>query len=162
VRRSTASFVRHQEAASDAPHFAGLAHGDPAVSRAQEFIHIRDGQGLSLDAIAAEARLGRRTLLRRFAAATGLSPVAYCQAVRLARARELLGAGWSIKEVAASLGYADAGSFGRAFRRIHGEAPGASRAETARASRDAAPGVPVPSWPQARAARDAAPGSGAV
>jgi AraC-like DNA-binding protein len=78
--------------------------------------------------MARAAGLERRTLLRRFASATGMSPIEYCRAVRIARARELLeGGNISQKQIAQSLGYKDVASFARVFRKITGLAPGAYR-----------------------------------
>jgi transcriptional regulator GlxA family with amidase domain len=91
---------------------------------------MRDGQGVSLAALATTAGLERRTLLRRFASATGTTPIEYCRRVRIARARELLeGGDTSQKEIAQSLGYKDVASFARAFRKAIGSAPGAYRKE---------------------------------
>jgi transcriptional regulator GlxA family with amidase domain len=68
-------------------------------------MHKRDGQGVTLAAMATAAGLQQRTLPRRFANATGMTPIEYCRAVRVARARELLEGGeLSQKEIAASLG----------------------------------------------------------
>ena len=70
----------------------------------------------------------RRTFLRRFANATGMTPIGYCRAVRIARARELLeGGNTPQKEIAQSLGYKDVASFARVFRKVTGLAPGAHR-----------------------------------
>jgi len=78
--------------------------------------------------MATAAGLERRTLLRRFASATGMSPIEYCRAVRIARARELLkGGDTSQKQIAQSLGYKDVASFARVFRKAIGSAPGAYR-----------------------------------
>lgn len=78
--------------------------------------------------MAAGAGLERRTFLRRFANATGMTPIEYCRAVRIARARELLECGNTPqKEIAQSLGYEDVASFARAFRKVTGLAPGAHR-----------------------------------
>jgi transcriptional regulator GlxA family with amidase domain len=82
---------------------------------------MRDGRGVSLAAIATAAGLERRTLLRRFASATGMTPIEYCRAVRVARARELLEEGdTSQKQIAQSLGYKDVASFARVFRKAVG------------------------------------------
>ena len=44
--------------------------------KAQEWVHMRDGRGVSLAALATAAGLERRTLLRRFASATmGITPI---------------------------------------------------------------------------------------
>ena len=132
VRAETARFVLTGHAAGAAPHFAGFtprqAHGDTAIRKAQEFVHLRDGQGVSLASMAAAARLERRTFLRRFTSATGVAPIEYCRAVRIARAREWLEASnMPLKKIAETLGYGDVSSFARAFRRAHGVPPAAYR-----------------------------------
>jgi transcriptional regulator GlxA family with amidase domain len=132
IRAETARFVLDDPAAAEARYFSGFAppltHGDGAVLKAQEWVHLRGGTGVSLAAMATEAGLERRTLLRRFASATGMTPVEYCRCVRVARARELLeGGDTSQKEIAESLGYKDVASFARAFRKAIGSAPGAYR-----------------------------------
>jgi len=71
---------------------------------------------------------GLGAFFRRFASATGMTPIEYCRAVRIARARELLEFGNTPqKEIAHSLGYKDVASFARVFRRALGLAPGAYR-----------------------------------
>jgi transcriptional regulator GlxA family with amidase domain len=132
VRVETARFALDDPAAGEARYFTGFAppqtHGDRAVLKAQEWVHMRDGTGVCLAALARAAGLERRTLLRRFASATGMTPIEYCRRVRIARARELLeGGDTSQKEVAESLGYKDVASFARAFRKTVGSAPGAYR-----------------------------------
>ena len=137
VRAETARFVLADTAAGEARYLTGFAppqtHGDKAVSKAQEWVHMRDGRGVSLAAMASVAGLDRRTLLRRFASATGMSPIKYCRGVRIARARELLeGGDTSQKQIAESLGYKDVASFARVFRNAVGSAPGAYRKRFAR------------------------------
>jgi transcriptional regulator GlxA family with amidase domain len=132
VRAKTARFILSDAAASEARYFPGFSprqtQGDRAVLKAQEWVHIRDGRGISLASMAAAARLERRTFLRRFANATGMTPIEYCRAVRIARARELLECGNTPqKEIAQSLGYRDVASFARVFRKVTGLAPGAYR-----------------------------------
>src|SRR3984893_4170666 len=129
MRAETARFVLSGSAAGDARYFTGFAppqtHRDRAVLKAQEWVHMRDGRGVSLTAMATAAGLERRTLLRRFASATGMTPIEYCRAVRTARARELLeGGDTSQKQIAQSLGYKDVASFARAFSKAMGETPG--------------------------------------
>ena len=137
VRTETARFALADTAAGEAHYLTGFAppqtHGDKAVSKAQEWVHMRDGRGVSLATMASVAGLDRRTLLRRFASATGMSPIKYCRGVRIARARELLeGGDTSQKRIAESLGYKDVASFARVFRKAMGSAPGAYRKRFAR------------------------------
>ena len=132
VRAETARFILSNPAASEARYFPGFAprqtHGDTAVLKAQEWVHLRDGREVSLTCMAGAAGLERRTFLRRFANATGMTPIEYCRAVRIARARELLeGGNTPQKEIAQSLGYKDVTSFARVFRKVTGLAPGAHR-----------------------------------
>jgi transcriptional regulator GlxA family with amidase domain len=131
TKAKTARFVL-SDAAGEARYFMGFAppqiHGDKAVLKAQEWVHMRDGRGVSLAAMATAAGLEQRTLLRRFASATGMTPIEYCRTVRIARARELLEGGeFSQKEITASLGYKDVATFSRVFRKATGLAPGAYR-----------------------------------
>ena len=132
MRAETARFALDDPAAGEAHYFTGFAppqtHGDKAVLKAQEWAHMRDGTNVSLAALATAAGLERRTLLRRFASATGMTPIEYSRRVRIARARELLeGGDTSQKQIAESLGYKDVASFARAFRKAVGSAPGAYR-----------------------------------
>ena len=132
VRAETARFILSDPAASQARYFPGfvpkLSHRDTAVLKAQEWVHIRDGRDVSLASMAAAAGLERRTFLRRFATATGMTPIEYCRAVRIARARELLERGNTPqKEIAESLGYQDVASFARVFRKVTGWSPGVYR-----------------------------------
>jgi AraC-like DNA-binding protein len=88
---------------------------------------MRDGQNVTLAAVATAAGLERRRLLRRFANATGMTPIGYCRAVRIARARELLEGGeLSEKEIAAPAGYRNVTSFAPVFRSC-GLGPGVYR-----------------------------------
>lgn len=137
VRAEMARFVLADRVASEARYFTGFAppqmHGDSAVLKAQAWVHMRDGRGVSLAALATASGLARRTLLRRFASATGMTPIEYCRRVRIARARELLEGGeLSQKEIAQSLGYGDVASFARAFRKAAGSAPGDYRKKFSR------------------------------
>jgi transcriptional regulator GlxA family with amidase domain len=132
VRAETARFVLSDPFAEQAHYFPGFApkqaHGDTAVLKAQEWVHIRDGRDISLASMASAAGLERRTFLRRFANATGMTPIEYCRAVRNARARELLTSGNTPqKAIAQSLGYKDVASFARVFRKITGLPPGEYR-----------------------------------
>jgi transcriptional regulator GlxA family with amidase domain len=132
VKAATARFVLSDPASSEARYFVGFppprSHRDKAVLKAQSWVHMRDGRGVSLAAMAAIAGLQRRTFLCRFANATGMTPLEYCRGVRIARARELLISGDTPqKMIAQSLGYRDVASFARVFRKATGKAPGAYR-----------------------------------
>lgn len=79
---------------------------------------------LSVEVLAARAHLGARHFSRRFAQVFGMTPAAYVEQLRLDEARKRLGApGQTVDSVAASVGYASADSFRRAFERRFGLAP---------------------------------------
>jgi hypothetical protein len=60
IRAETATFVLADPAAGEARYFTGFAppqtHGDRAVFKAQEWVHMRDGRGVSLAAMAVARR----------------------------------------------------------------------------------------------------------
>lgn len=101
-----------------------FSHGDEAIARAQRHIHRKEGRALGLADIAREAGLEKRTLIRRFAAATGHTPLDYCRSIRVARAKEWLES--TTRPVAAigwMVGYSDPKAFTRAFRKVTGLSP---------------------------------------
>jgi AraC family transcriptional regulator of arabinose operon len=74
--------------------------------------------------LSAMAALSRAQFTRRFTAHTGLPPVHYVIRTRIDRARQLLTEGaMSVSEVAAVLGYPDAASFSRQYRKATGKPP---------------------------------------
>ena len=105
-----------------------LSHGDEAILRVQHWLKTRHGDKLTMTAMCAQARLRERTFLRRFQAATGQTPTAYLQQLRVSRARELLETpGQAIDRVAWSVGYEDPSAFRKIFQRIVGLSPGEYR-----------------------------------
>ncbi len=80
----------------------------------------------SLEDVARAMHVSARTLKRRLAA-EGTSFRALVDHARRMRAEQLLRSSRGLDEIAFELGYADAASFSRAFRRWTGKAPGAWR-----------------------------------
>jgi AraC-like DNA-binding protein len=95
----------------------------PKVARAVEYIHAHLTATITLDALAAAAGLDRFHLCRAFREDVGLPPYAYAIEVRLSRARELLGRGVAVGQVAAELGFYDQSQLNRHFRRSTGVSP---------------------------------------
>ena len=70
------------------------------------------------------ARMSKRTFVRRFKEATGLSPKQYLLKTRIAQASRTLATGsGKIKEVATACGFDDQNYFTRAFRKFTGITP---------------------------------------
>jgi transcriptional regulator GlxA family with amidase domain len=69
-------------------------------------------------AMVRESGLPERSFKRRFAAATGLSPLDYVHTIRIEEAKQMLEAGDApIEVIANEVGYEDAAFFARLFRR---------------------------------------------
>lgn len=105
-----------------------LTHGDRLVLKAQRWLQTHSGERVGLEVLARKAGLGERTFLRRFQKATGFTPIAYVQHLRVGKARELLEASdRSIDEIAWQVGYEDTGAFRKVFQRVMGLTPGEYR-----------------------------------
>ncbi len=77
-----------------------------------------------LPSLAAQFHVSTRTMLRRFRADTGQTPLEYLQASRMRRARSLLETtDLAISAVAAAVGYQDAGALSKIFTRHIGRKP---------------------------------------
>ncbi|MFG3497467.1 GlxA family transcriptional regulator [Streptomyces sp. NPDC047928] len=90
----------------------------------QQFITEHPMADLSVEALAARARLSPRHFARAFRAETGMTPGRYVDRVRLEHARRLLEeTGHGVHEVARSSGYGTAEAMRRAFVKALGTPP---------------------------------------
>ena len=81
-------------------------------------------QGYDLHALAAALNVSPRTLLRRYAAETGLSPLAWLQRARVEKAKQLLERSrQSLAQIVEAVGYQDVATFTRLFVRHVRETP---------------------------------------
>jgi AraC-like DNA-binding protein len=96
-----------------------------AVARARALLDERLTETVTLDELAAHARLDKYRLCRAFRDEVGLPPHAYVTHRRVSRAQGLLARGLSQAEVAASVGLYDQSQLHRHFKRIVGLTPGA-------------------------------------
>jgi transcriptional regulator GlxA family with amidase domain len=105
---------RNGTAAQDSAMLRHRVHLSDQVHRAQEIIDDRYARPLRLPDLAAAVGVSERTLTRRFARATGLTPLRYQQQLRLERAEMLIAQGSSVESAARSVGFEDA----RMLRRL--------------------------------------------
>jgi transcriptional regulator GlxA family with amidase domain len=127
---------------------------DPAVTKVQAWIARSLGKAVTIEDMARIGAVSPRTLIRRFRASLGVTPLSYVQKLRVERAKTLLAASdLSIQSVVDRAGYEDLSSFRKLFRAHTGLAPRDYR-ERFRLRRDR----PVRTSPQAtaRVARRAA------
>lgn len=97
---------------------------DPLVQRAVTWMAERLAQPFSIEAVAEALHVSYRTLNRRFLAVAGQAPLAYLQALRVERAKERLeGTDRDFEAITQEVGYGDAASFRRLFRRLAGLTP---------------------------------------
>ncbi len=100
--QQASAMLRHRSHLSDTAH------------RAQDHIEARFAGPLPLTEIASECGVSERTLTRRFAEATSLTPLRYQQLLRLERAEHLIGHGATVDAAARAVGFQDA----RMLRRL--------------------------------------------
>ncbi len=99
-------------------------HGDPLVLEVQEIIEAEHGHSLRIDKIVGRAAASRRSVERRFRAATGNRVRAHLQRVRVESAKKALeSTNGAVATVADRVGYGDEPSFKRLFARITGLSP---------------------------------------
>ncbi|WP_395702065.1 GlxA family transcriptional regulator [Aquabacterium sp.] len=109
-----------------APRLPAPDHDDGAIGRLQRWIEARYAEPLTLAGMAEQVHCSPRSLLRRFRQATGMTPMAYLQRVRVAAAEGQLADGQqTVEAVAWAVGYEDRAAFAKAFKRITGESPAA-------------------------------------
>ena len=103
---------------------ADSSHHDEPVVEAQQWLRDHMPSPASMLQLAAHLKLSPRTLNRRFKQATGVSPQAYLQRLRIAAAKDLLRqSNLSIGEIAWQLGLQDASYFSQLFRQHSGMSP---------------------------------------
>jgi transcriptional regulator GlxA family with amidase domain len=108
--------------------FAAMARSrqseDALIAKCQEWIARNYDRTAPVAAMARLSGLAERSFKRRFARATGMSPLEYVHTLRLEEAKQMLETtDLAIEALAVQAGYEDASFFGRLFRRRVGMTP---------------------------------------
>jgi transcriptional regulator GlxA family with amidase domain len=108
--------------------FAGLARStqgeDAVIARCQEWVAEHYDEDRCVAQMTEISGLPERSFKRRFARATGLSPLDYVHTLRIEEAKQLLESSeLSIEAIAGEVGYEDAGFFSGLFKRKVGMTP---------------------------------------
>jgi transcriptional regulator GlxA family with amidase domain len=120
-------------------------HGDAAIAAAQRWIADNVAVANPAEQMVEHSALTARTFKRRFRSATGETPIAYVQRLRVERAKRRLEQSTdSIEEIGWAVGYEDPASFRRLFKRLTGLTAGEYR------RRFRLPSVPGAREPDAR------------
>ena len=99
-------------------------HKDELVKQVQTWLQQHYAQTFTLDELAQRFSVSKRTLIRRFNAALDSPPNAYLQSLRIEAAQKLLeDTELTVDVVMAEVGYDDASSFRRLFRKHSGLTP---------------------------------------
>jgi transcriptional regulator GlxA family with amidase domain len=119
----------HQDGLTPYIVFKGKSdHGDAAIQGSQHWLSTHFSVANPVEAMIKRSKLAERTFKRRFTEATGLSPIAYVQRLRIEDAkRRLERTDASVDEISWRVGYEDAAFFRRLFKRTTGLAPAAYR-----------------------------------
>lgn len=104
-------------------------HADEQIHRVEAYLRENLARDVTAGELAAQARMGLRTFIRRFKAATRRAPGTYLRELRMAVARNLLEEGGDpIQTISEKIGYADVGFFRALFKRHTGMSPREYRA----------------------------------
>lgn len=103
-------------------------HGDAEILRVQHWLEQHCAQALVIDDVARRFGFGVRNFKRRFKEATGYTPIAYVQTLRLERAKQMLeSTRMTLESITYAVGYEDSNSFRRLFQQRVGMLPAAYR-----------------------------------
>lgn len=108
----------------DAPPGLLRGLGDPRVAAALRQMHGDPARPWTVAELARSASLSRSAFFDRFNRGVGLPPMEYLLGWRMALAKGMLRDRVALDEVANRVGYSSASSFGTAFVRHVGQAPG--------------------------------------
>ncbi|MGY2397576.1 GlxA family transcriptional regulator [Pseudomonas sp. SDO5271_S396] len=104
------------------------SHGDGDILKVQHWLEQHFAKSLVIDDVAQRFGFGARNFKRRFKDATGLTPIAYLQTLRLERAKQMLESSrMTLESITYAVGYEDSNSFRRLFQQRVGMLPAAYR-----------------------------------
>ncbi len=99
-------------------------YAEPLIQNAIAWMEKHLAHPAGIDDLAAAMHVSYRTLNRRFTEVVGMAPLAYLQALKIERAKELLEVTNSdFEAITEKVGYGDASSFRRLFKRSTGLSP---------------------------------------
>ncbi|GAB2549781.1 DJ-1/PfpI family protein [Leucobacter ruminantium] len=123
ARRLVAAPYRSGGQAQYVPQSVPESHGE-RFTRTRDWALQHLGEPITIEQLAAHARVSSRTFSRRFRDETGYTPMQWIMRSRLDRARELLEeTDLGVEEISATVGLGTATNLRRYFRRVLGTTP---------------------------------------
>ena len=99
-------------------------HDDKVIRAVQDFIENNFKKGMTLDDLASRFHLSKRSLIRRFKAATNNTPLEYLQRVRIEAIKKALETRSDpVQQLIYEVGYSDVSTFRKLFRKYTGISP---------------------------------------
>jgi transcriptional regulator GlxA family with amidase domain len=109
-----------------------VRHEDVVIREQQAWIGDNYDRANIVAELVRRSGLPERSFARRFKAATGYTPIAYVQALRIEEAKQNLErTRVAVEDIAREVGYEDVAHFRRLFRRLTGMPPGSYRRQFA-------------------------------
>lgn len=129
--RCAKSMLVERHRTSQSPYFVfdfQKTHRDEKILKAQDHMEKNFADAISLEELASDLGISSRHFKRRFKSATGDSPLAYLQRVRIEAAKNRLeSTGEPVTQITWQVGYEDSNSFRRLFKKYTGLSPRAYR-----------------------------------
>jgi transcriptional regulator GlxA family with amidase domain len=105
-------------------------HTDERIADVQAYLRNHLAEPVDLQQLAARFAMSSRTLIRRFKAATGETPMAWLQKLRVDKAKMLLeSSNLSVEQLTRAIGYEDVSSFRKLFQQYTRMTPKAYRSQ---------------------------------
>lgn len=101
-----------------------LSSDGEGLQAALQRLHAGPDTGLTIESLARECGMSATRFIRRFKAATGMTPGSYRLNLRINGARRMLAQGTPLSEAAYAMGFADQAHLQRAFKSHHALTPG--------------------------------------
>ncbi|MGF7034697.1 AraC-like DNA-binding protein [Paenibacillus mucilaginosus] len=109
---------------------SGLRGESAWLQRGKEYLEMHYADGITVERAADYVGVERTHFSKRFRHTYGLPPVQYLQELKMREARHLLEhTGYTLSEIAHSVGYPDLFSFSKAFKKWTGQPPKTYRME---------------------------------
>ncbi|KQN97115.1 AraC family transcriptional regulator [Paenibacillus sp. Leaf72] len=94
------------------------------LQKGLEYMEIHYAEGISVESVSDYVGVNRTHFTKQFSKAYGITPVQYIQQQKMGEAKRLLAqTGYTLSEIASSIGFPDLFSFSKAFKKNVGIAP---------------------------------------